>query len=101
MNSRVDKGIVLVSACLSTAFLSLWLPATNEPLRVGFSLLVFWVLATPVFQWQRFWLLPVGALVASAAALVPIPSRLQLVVPLLIAIGLLVQFARRRSQSRA
>lgn len=101
MNSRFDKWLTVVSACLATAFVSLWLPAENVPLRVGITVLVFWLLATPAFRWERFWLLPVGAGVAAAATLVPTSGHIQLIVPLIIGFALLLQWFRKSARSKA
>lgn len=101
MKSRLEKALVFISAALATAFVSLWLPAANMPLRAGVSLFVFSVLATPVFQWRKYWLLPLGALVAAAVAAIPTSGRIQLVVPVLILVGLLAQTLWRISHSKA
>jgi len=101
MSSRFEKGLTIVSACLATAFVSLWLPAENLSLRAGITVLVFWLLATPVFRWTRFWLLPVGAAVAAAVALIPTSGYVQLVVPLIIGIALLFQLVWKSARSNA
>jgi hypothetical protein len=93
--SRFDMAIVFVSAILATAFVSLWLPHDNGPLRVGVMALVLWILASPVIQWRRYWPLPFCAALSGILASAPMPRAIQYAIPAAIALGLVILYYRQ------
>ena len=96
-----NRFISFVSAVIATAFVTLWLQALPDPVRIGFSVLVFFVLATPFFQWQwrkgAWWAVPLGGVIAGVFSLVPSPGgHIQLVVPAAVALAWVIQYFLRR-----
>jgi hypothetical protein len=94
--SRLDKIIVFVGASLATAFVSLWLPQDNQILHVSVIAFTLWILASPVFQWRRWWPLPLSAALAGVLTLVRVPSIIEYAIPVAIAVGLVIRGLQRR-----